>query len=488
MPSASTAETLHRAGTVAVGRGRLPEALELLTRAALLDPRNPIIQFNLAATLAGLGRADAALAAVEIAAREAPTLLQAQRLRADLLKSIGRFDAALEGYRRLAALAPRDAAARIQCGNMLAMQDRMEEALTAFEAALALEPDSAEAHRQRGAVLGVLGRQAQAIASLDRAVELAPASADAHFLRSLALLTSGDYERGFREHEWRWHSGLAPSSLERRTLAQPLWLGRESLAGRRILLYSEQGLGDTLQFCRYASLVAQRGARVVLQVQPPLVELLRTLAGVSEIVGSDASPPPCDCQCPLMSLPLALGTRLESVPAPARYLRADPQRVAAWQQRLGERRAPRVGLMWNGNPDNPIERFRGLRLADWLPHLPAGFEYVSLQRFVRDEDRAALRGGAVRDLAAQQTDFGDAAALCECMDVVVSVCTSIAHLGGALGRPTWVLLSRMADWRWLLERDDSPWYPTVRLYRQRVRGEWTAVFARVAADLRERLR
>jgi Flp pilus assembly protein TadD len=482
VPSA-TAETLHLAGTAAVQRGRLPEALDLLRRAAHLDPRNPIIQFNLAATLAGLGRADDALAAVEVAARQAPNLLPAQRLRADLLKSVGRFDAALDGYRCLAALVPRDAATRIQCGNMLAMQDRMEEALAAFEAALALEPASAEAHRQRGAVLTVLARHVEAVASLDRAVQLAPASADAHFLRSLALLTAGDYVRGFREHEWRWQSSLAPSSHERRTFAQPLWLGQESLAGRRILLYSEQGLGDTLQFCRYASIVAERGASVVLQVQPPLVELLRPLPGVAGIVGTDASPPPFDCHCPLMSLPLALGTRVGNVPAPASYLRADPRRVAAWRRRLGAPRAPRVGLMWNGNPDNPIERFRGFRLAAWLPHLPAGFEYVSLQRFVQVEDREALCGSVVRDVSAEQTDFGDAAALCECMDVVVSVCTSIAHLSGALGRPTWVLLSALADWRWLRDRDDSPWYPTARLYRQHVRGDWTPVFERVASDL-----
>jgi hypothetical protein len=184
-----------------------------------------------------------------------------------------------------------------------------------------------------------------------------------------------------------------------------------------------------------------------------------------------------------MSLPLAFGTRLDTVPAHPSYLHADPGRVPAWRQRLGERRTPRVGLMWNGNPDNPLERYRGFPLAAWLGHLPPGFEYVSLQRFVRADDREALRRSVVRDLSAEQTDFGDAAALCECMDVVVSVCTSMAHLSGALGRPTWVLLSRVADWRWLLEREDSPWYPTARLYRQRVRGDWTYVFERVAADL-----
>jgi hypothetical protein len=204
---------------------------------------------------------------------------------------------------------------------------------------------------------------------------------------------------------------------------------------------------------------------------------------VAEVIGEQDRPPSFDCHCPLMSLPLALGTRLGGVPALPSYLQADPARLASWRQRLGERRAPRVGIMWNGNPDNPVDRYRSFPLAAWLPHLPAGFEYYSLQRFVKPADRAALRASVVHDLSAGQTDFGDAAALCACMDVVISVCTSIAHLSGALGRPTWVLLSQLADWRWLLGREDSPWYPTVRLFRQSARGEWTDVFERVAAQL-----
>jgi tetratricopeptide (TPR) repeat protein len=476
-------EALHLAGAAAAHHGSPVEAASLLTHAARLDPRNAIIHFNLAATLVSLGRNEAALVAIDAAAGLGTALPQAHRLRGDLLKSSGRLDAACESYAQAAALAPHDAGIRIQCGNVLALRDRMEEALRAFEEAVVIDPSNAEAHKQRGTALMVLQRHAQALASLNRALELAPGSAEARFTRAALFLTVGDYERGFREHEWRWQSGVTSSSRERRAFARPLWLGQESLAGRRILLYSEQGLGDTLQFCRYASLVADRGATVLLQVQQPLVELLRRLRGTSAVVGERDTPPPFDCHCPLMSLPLALDTRLESVPATASYLQADAGRVALWQRRLGERRAPRVGLMWSGNPDNQLERYRSFPLAAWLGHLPAGFEYYSLQRFVRAEDRGALRGSVVRDLSAEQTDFGDAAALCTCMDVVVSVCTSMAHLSGALGRPTWVMLSRFADWRWLLDREDSPWYPTARLYRQRVLGDWSCVFDRVAADL-----
>jgi Flp pilus assembly protein TadD len=479
----NNAEALHQAGTAAAHHGSSDEALRLLRRAARLDRRNPYVRIELAATLAALGRADAALAAIDEAVALAPALPVTHRLRGDLLKSTGRFDAALHSYTRAAGLTPHDAAIRIQCGNMLAMCDRMEEAARAYEEALAIEPANAEAHKQRGVALTVLQRHGEALASLDRAVGLEPKNADARYTRAVILLAVGDYASGFREHEWRWRSRLTSSSLERRAFTQPGWLGQESLAGRRILLYSEQGLGDTLQFCRYASAVADRGGTAVLQVQQPLVELMRGVAGVTEVVSHEEIPPPFDCHCPLMSLPLAFDTRLESVPAPQAYLHADPDRIAAWQQRLGERRAPRVGLMWNGNPENPSDRYRSFPLSACLAYLPAGFEYYSLQRFVRAQDRPALRGGVVRDLAAQQRDFADAAALCACMDVVVSVCTSIAHLGGALGRPTWVLLSQQADWRWLLGRHDSPWYPSARLYRQRVRGDWSEVFTSVAADL-----
>jgi tetratricopeptide (TPR) repeat protein len=484
----NNAEALHLAGAAAAHQGRPVEAVELLTRAAYLDARNPVLHFNLAATLASLGRSDAALAAIDAAAGLGVALPQAHRLRADLLRSAGRGDDALESYARSAALAPHDAGVRIEYGNLLAMQGRVEEALSAFDEALAIDPASSQVHLQRGTALVVLQRHAEALASLDRAVELAPGSAEARFTRAVLLLATGDYERGFREHEWRWQSSLTSSGRERRSFAQPQWLGQESLAGRRILLYSEQGLGDTLQFCRYAGLVADRGATVVLQVQQPLVELLRPLRGVAEIVGDQEVPPAFDCHCPLMSLPLALDTRLESVPAPIPYLRADPDRVTAWRQRLGARRAARVGLMWNGNAENAADRYRSFPLAAWLPHLPPGLEYVSLQRFVRAEDREALRGSVVRDLSAEQTDLGDAAALCACMDVVISVCTSIAHLSGALGRPTWVLLSQVPDWRWLLDRDDSPWYPSARLFRQRERGDWSCVFERVAAELVGKIR
>ena len=481
------AEALHLAGAAAAQAGQAQEAEPLLRRAARLQPANAYIQMNLAATLQATGKLAAAIPVIARAVTLAPALPVVHQQQGDLFEALGRFEAALASFRRAAVLAPHDPGPIIKQGNVLAMLDRMEDAVRAFEAALHLAPGNALAHKQLGTALMLLGRYPDALSNFDRTLELAPGLADAHYNRALVLLTQGDYEQGLAEYEWRWRAPSTYSSRARRNLEEPQWRGGDELAGRRILLYHEQGLGDTLQFCRYASLVAQRGATVLLQVQRPLVPLLRRLDGVTEIFAHDEPVPPFDLHCPLMSLPFAFGTRLATIPAPSGYLAADPQRVADWQQRLGPRTAPRIGLMWNGNPDNPDDSHRSFTLAEWLEHLPKGFDYVSLQRFVQPKDRAALSRGVVRNTAAQQRDFEDAAALCACMDLTISVCTSIAHLSGALGRPTWVLLAKRADWRWLLDRSDSPWYPQSRLYRQSTAGEWPEVFSRVSAALRREL-
>jgi hypothetical protein len=275
------------------------------------------------------------------------------------------------------------------------------------------------------------------------------------------------------------------------------WRGVESLSGKTILLHAEQGIGDTLQFCRYVQSVAALGARVLLEVQKPLAGLLAGLAGVAEIIVPGAAPPPAfDIHCPLLSLPLAFGTTLETIPRRVPYLRAESKRVAVWRARIeastaGRRasertvRPRRVGLMWSGSAQHRRDGTRSIPLAELLRHLPPGpgYEYVSLQREVRTGDATALAASQVLDFAAEQTDFADAAALCECVDLVISVDTSIAHLAGALGVPTWVLLTFSPDFRWLVGRSDSPWYPSLTLYRQTRRDDWSGVLERVGAEL-----
>jgi hypothetical protein len=260
-------------------------------------------------------------------------------------------------------------------------------------------------------------------------------------------------------------------------------MGRESIAGKTILLRSEQGLGDTLQFCRYAQCVERLGARVILEVQEPLASLLEGLSGVSRLIVKGGPLPEFDCHCPLLSLPLAFGTTLQSVPAPARYLRADPGEIAQWRARLGDKTKPRVGLAWSGNPRNSLDRQRSLPLAALMARLPADCEYFCLQKEVRESDRSPLAAHPNLSWFPENAGFPATAALCELMDAVVSVDTSVAHLSAALGRPTSILVPFKSDWRWLLDRDDSPWYPSVKLYRQERIGDWDAVLQRVGGEL-----
>lgn len=304
---------------------------------------------------------------------------------------------------------------------------------------------------------------------------------NARYNRSLALLAAGDFENGWREYESRRQCTLREVLQVVRDFPQPLWLGEESIAGKRLLLYGEQGLGDTLQFCRYAVLAAARGAIVLLEVPRSLCGVLANLAGVSQLIAAGDPLPPFNYQCPLMSLPLAFKTTLDTIPATP-YLRSDPERVDRWRVLLGVRSRPRVGIVWSGSVNKTIFH-RSIPLAEYITHLPRGYEYFSLQKDVRDGDRKMLRSRHVISFDDALLNFADTAALCECMNLVLSIDTSLAHLSGALGRPTWVLLPFLADWRWLLGRDDSPWYPTMKLYRQTSRDRWSDVFARVAADL-----
>jgi ADP-heptose:LPS heptosyltransferase len=244
-------------------------------------------------------------------------------------------------------------------------------------------------------------------------------------------------------------------------------------------------LGDTLQFCRYVKLLAEVGAKVILEVQPRLAGLLSRMQGISQLLAAGDPLPDFDYHCPLLSLPLAFKTDLATIPMAPAYLSADASRVSHWRARLGERSNIRIGLMWSGNPGNKRDRYRSIRLRELLQYLPAGFQYVSLQNEVREIDAETLRSNPqTLNFADEQQDFDDAAALCECMDLIISVDTSVAHLSGALGKETWVLLSSTPDWRWLLDRTDSPWYPTAKLYRQdSADAGWGPVLNRLSADL-----
>jgi len=260
--------------------------------------------------------------------------------------------------------------------------------------------------------------------------------------------------------------------------------GLEGLAGKPILIHSEQGLGDTIQFARYLPLLADRGARVVFELPASLLGVLQGMSGVSDFVVQGQALPAADFHCPLLSLPLAFKTTLESIPSPAPYLKADAQKVKQWSERLGPKSRPRIGLVWSGNSQHKNDHNRSILLESLLLQLPERFDWVSLQRDLRDADHRVLeRHPGLRHFGAELEDFTDTAALCALMDLVISVDTSVAHLSGALGRPTWILLPHLPDWRWLLDRHDSPWYASATLYRQETAGQWDNVIAQLNTDL-----
>jgi hypothetical protein len=364
-----------------------------------------------------------------------------------------------------------------------AQQGDFERAIVAYDRVIAVKPDFAHAYSNRGASFAALNRSDEALASFDQAIAIDPAHVDAHVGRAIVWLMQGDFARGWREFEWRWRTPQGRALQAQKGIAQPPWLGAEDLAGKTILLHSEKGLGDTLQFCRFAKCVGDRGATVLLQVQEPLVETLQQLDGVSQVFADTRRPPPFDVHCPLLSLPLALKIELTAIPG-GKYLRAPPARVSRWRATLGERSRPLVGLVWRGDPDNPVDGTRSLALTQLLSHLPHGYRYVSLQKELTESEQRVAAAHSGDLVVSQDLNFLETAALCECLDLIISVDTSVAHLSAGLGQKTWVLLPFNADCRWLQNRSDSPWYPCATLYRQASSGDWRGVLRRVAAALR----
>jgi tetratricopeptide (TPR) repeat protein len=459
-------------------------AAESYARALAIDASLPDAHCQLGHVLRELGRFDAAIAAYDAAIARKSDHAESFLNRGIALKELGRLDEALGSYDRAISIRPEFAEGYCNRGNIRKIRHEYDAALSEYDRAITLEADFAEAHFGHGVVLHDLGRLDEAAASYDRAIAAKPDHGGAYFNRSLARLLGGDLERGWPDYEWRFRDHESASIPARRPFAQPLWLGEEPIAGRTLLLHCEQGLGDTIQFCRYAKLAARSGARVILEVQPALRSLLANLEGPAEVIAAGQPLPPFELQCPLLSLPLAFKTSLSSIPAEARYLSADATKVRRWQEALGPKTRPRIGLVWSGNPEHKNDRNRSIPLAEVLGMLPAGFHYVSLQKELRESDRGLLESSRELWQAGDGlVDFSDTAALCECLDVVLCVDTSVAHLSAALGRPTWVLLPLSPDWRWLLHRSDSPWYPSATLYRQERRGDWHSVLKRVGEDL-----
>ncbi|HTW95351.1 MAG TPA: tetratricopeptide repeat-containing glycosyltransferase family protein [Tepidisphaeraceae bacterium] len=368
-------------------------------------------------------------------------------------------------------------------GRVLAMQHRREETVAAFRRAVELKPDYVYAHCDLGVALMEAGRLEEAVAAFEMAIGLKPDFAPARTQHAMTLLLRGDFQRGWPEYEWRW--GAEGFTTPRREFTQPMWDGRE-FGGRTLLLHAEQGYGDTIQFVRYAPMAAERGANVMLEVPAKLTRILRGFPGVAEIVPAGSALPPFDLHCPLMSLPGVFKTTLATVPASAQYLNAEENLVESWARRLGKTAGgPRVGIAWAGQRSYVGDYNRSMKLAALAPLAGvAGARFFSLQKGdAAEEARKPPPGMDLIDLGAELADFADTAAVIKLMDVIVSVDTAVAHLAGALGKPVWVMLPFLPDWRWLLQRADSPWYPSMRLFRQKRVGDWSGAVEDVARSL-----
>jgi tetratricopeptide (TPR) repeat protein len=482
------AEALSSRGDVLVELKRFDEAVASYDRALAIEPDHAERLCNRGVAFNELKRPEEALANFERALGLGLESVELYYNRGNALLALKQFDEALASFEQ--ALAQQPDYVLAQCNRAVALQAlaRFEEALVSHERAIALQPDSAINHHNQGIAFYNLRRFEEAVASYQRALVLQPDMAEPHYGEALCRLLTGDLPLGWEKFEWRWQ--IEPLKGNGRDFVQPQWSGAQTIAGKTVLLHAADGFGDAIQFARYAPLVAARGARVILEVLKPQQQLMRTLAGVTQVVARGEPLPDFDLQCSLLSLPLAFATRLATIPADTPYLRASASLADSWNARLGPRNRPRIGIAWSGNPIHDNDRTRSIGLRPWLPLL-AGIDatFVSLHQEVRAADAAVLAERSdIVHFGEELKDYADTAALISNLDLVVCVDTSVAHLAGALAKPVWILLPFMPDWRWLLDRDDSPWYPTARLFRQDDTRAWDGVIPRVWAALHDYVR
>jgi len=510
---------LHLLGMLNHQRGKPGEAYQLITSALKVHPRSADALANLALVLHALKRDGEALSNLDKALALAPDHLDALNNRGNLLLDMGKPDDALAAFDQVLSREPRHIQARINRGNALSALSRGAEALTDYDDALALQPGNPHALYNKGNALRAIGRDEDAVEAygaallslpshlgswinlglalmalnrhqeaLDayrKALELAPDSADAHFNEAQALLTIGDYRRGFEKYEWRWKRSGMPAKPRFR--GRP-WLGETPVKGKTILLHAEQGLGDTIQFARYATVLARDGAKVILEVQPELKELLSGIQGVAVAIGRGEALPAFDLHCPLGSLPFAMKTELSNVPANIPYIRAPEPRLARWRERIGALPGRRIAIAWSGNAAHVNDRNRSIALSALKPLLATpGLSFVSVQRDLRLADAEQLAGQAgLLHVGDDLADFSDTAAVLSLCDLTVCVDTSVAHLAAALGRPVCVLVPFQPDWRWTAVGERTPWYPQARLFRQTAPGDWSGVLSRLSEVLASR--
>ena len=512
-------ETLNVLGTLCLKKGKLIEALAHFDRALRLDTRYVDGHCNRGTALNGLNRFQEALESFNRAISFSPQMAEAHSNRVFSLMRLDRDHEALESSQKAVLLGPSLAEAHLSRGLACAKLRRFDEAFSALDKAISIRPDLADAYASRGGIYWGLGRLEEAyrdlqraiefhpdsavahnnlglllkerlqiddaIAAFDKAISLNPCSADAHFNLALIFLLKGDLAEGFKGYEWRWKGPMLPKVRE---LGRPLWLGGESLAGKTLLVTVEQGFGDFLQYARYFPLLAAEASSVTVEVPEALLELIETLECGCHWVKSGSVIPDTDYWCPLMSLPLALKTELQTIPSQPSYLRIPSYHQILWAKKMGDRTRSRIGLVWSGSASHSNDLKRSIPLEILSVIFDHRYEFHVLQKELRADDQLLLASMPEVQIHANEIrDFADTAGVIGQMDLVITVDTSVAHLAGALGRPTWILIPYCPDFRWLLDRSDSPWYPSVRLFRQESPGDWAGVLEKVRIALNHSL-
>jgi tetratricopeptide (TPR) repeat protein len=508
-------EALYRLGSLLQTQGRLAEAAPFLERAVILDPRHSAAQSNLGCVYRGLKQLDRAEQCFRIALDTKPDFPAALVNLASLLhdrrdydgavvycrKALEldadsyaahhnlcsayhakkQFETALEHAHRSREIDPNSAEAWANVGVTQVMLGQTEEAIDVLERALVLDPGSVRARYSLAGALHQLGRDDEALAAYDEALRVDPDSPETHCYRSFVHLSRGHFEQGWRDYEWR----LKSKDYQLRSYDAPLWDG-SPLAGRSLMVLAEQGLGDTLHFIRYLDVLKSYEGTVYVDVHAELAPLLRA-SGFTGVIARPAELPRCDYRIPLLSLPRVLGTTLETIPRRVPYLAADPRSLKLWRSRVPSTEIFKVGIVWQGNPEYMFDHWRSIPLAEFAPLSKiAGVQWFSLQKGAAAKQVTSAPLPLVDWAPALETFLDTAAAICN-LDLVITCDTAVAHLAGGLGLPVWLALPKPAEWRWLTDRSDSPWYPTMRLFRQPRRGDWASVFAEMAGELEQRV-
>lgn len=398
-----------------------------------------------------------------------------------VLKEQNKFNEAICMFEKAISLNVNDIDAYNNLGLVLRDLNKHKEAIVMYEKAISINPNYSDAYNNLGIVFYDQNKLNEAIDMYEKAIFINPNYAEAYWNKSLTYLTKGNLKEGFELYEYRWQKKYF-SSLKR-NFTKSLWLGKESLDGKTILIHTEQGLGDTLQFCRYISMVVKFNTKVIVEVEKSLLPLLKQIKGVVEFIVKGQKLPPFDYHCPLLSLPHAFHTTLETIPPVLSNIKISEEKINYWKNKFKDITKPKIGLVWSGNPEHKNDYNRSLSLEKLINFLPKEFEYISLQKEIRDEDKSALENSNISFFGDELKDFEDTGALIENLDLVISVDTSVAHLSGTLDKKTFVLLPFSPDWRWMLNRDDSPWYPSMKLFRQNAIGDWDDVLNNMSKNI-----